>query len=121
MPKVMQDQMKRPSGSRSFSTSARRLQPELQGKEFDDASASVVANMISQVNQQATELHPGLKFEAPENLPKTENFRKRYETIVEQFTKLLMQDGKLSKAQNVCSLCRGTFLFERINTDGFLG
>ncbi|PWY85382.1 plasma membrane phosphate transporter Pho87 [Aspergillus eucalypticola CBS 122712] len=111
MPKVMQDQMKRPSGSRSFSTSARRLQPELQGKEFDDASASVVANMISQVNQQATELHPGLKFEVPENLPKTENFRKRYETIVEQFTKLLMQDGKLSKAQNTMA-----FILDHLRT-----
>ncbi|GLA24083.1 low-affinity phosphate transporter [Aspergillus niger] len=111
MPKVMQDQMKRPSGSRSFSTSARRLQPELQGKELDDASASVVANMISQVNQQATELHPGLKFEAPQNLPKTENFRKRYETIVEQFTKLLMQDGKLSKAQNTMA-----FILDHLRT-----
>ncbi|OOF97206.1 hypothetical protein ASPCADRAFT_206029 [Aspergillus carbonarius ITEM 5010] len=98
-PKVMQDQMNRPSGTRSFSTSARRLQPEVEGKNFDDASAAMVANMISEVNQQAAELHPGLKFPAPGSIPRTENFRKRYETIVEQFTKLLMQDGKLSKAQ----------------------
>ena len=96
--------MNRPSGTRSFSTSARRLQPEVEGKNFDDASAAMVANMISEVNQQAAELHPGLKFPAPGSIPRTENFRKRYETIVEQFTKLLMQDGKLSKAQKVYEL-----------------
>ncbi|KAL5359656.1 SPX domain-containing protein [Aspergillus floccosus] len=100
-PKVMQDQMKGPSGTRSFSTSTRRRQADLQGQNagFDDQTAAVVANMISQVDQQAAELHPGLKFEAPETLPKTENFRTRYDSLLEQFTKLLMRDGKLSKAQ----------------------
>ncbi|PTU23262.1 hypothetical protein P175DRAFT_0499799 [Aspergillus ochraceoroseus IBT 24754] len=55
--------------------------------------------MISQVAQQAAELGPGLKFAAPETLPKSENFRTRYEPLLEQFTKLLMRDGKLSAAQ----------------------
>lgn len=97
--------MKGPSGSRSFSTSTRRSQADLQnqgGAGFDEQTASVVANMISQVNLKTEELHPGLKFEAPETLPKSENFRKRYDSLLEQFTKLLMRDGKLSMAQKVC-------------------
>ena len=35
-------------------------------------------------------------------LPPGSNLRKRYEPIVDQVTKLLMQDGKLSVAQRVC-------------------
>ncbi|PYH79902.1 plasma membrane phosphate transporter Pho87 [Aspergillus uvarum CBS 121591] len=99
-PKVMQDQMKNQSSKRSFSTSARRMQPEVQGSaNFDDASAALVANMVSQVNKQAAELHPGLKFEAPSKpLGKTDNFRSRYDGLLEQLTKQLMRDGKLSKA-----------------------
>ena len=112
-PKVMQDMMKKQSGgTRSFSTSARRLQEDVQaskdngggmgGLPGDEASAALVANMISQVDHSAAELHTGLKFSAPEPLPKTENFRTRYEPLLDQFTKLLMQDGKLALAQKVC-------------------
>ena len=45
----------------------------------------------------------GLKFPMPWNirLPKTENFRTRYDTVLDQFTKLLMRSGKLTKAQKV--------------------
>ncbi|KAE8145872.1 ribosomal protein S7 domain-containing protein [Aspergillus avenaceus] len=101
MPKVMQDQIKSSTGTRSFSTSTRRNQTELhdQGKNIDEQTAAVMASMISQVNQQAEELHAGIKFDPVEPLPKTENFRTRYESLLEQFTKLLMEDGKLSKAQ----------------------
>jgi hypothetical protein len=103
MPKVMQDQIKSTTGTRSFSTSARRSQTDLhaQGNAFDEQTAAVMASMISQVNQQAEELHTGIKFDFVETLPKTENFRTRYDSLLEQFTKLLMQDGKLSKAQKV--------------------
>lgn len=111
MPKVMQDQLKK-SGSRSFSTSARSRLPELQNTESqDEISASVLADMIQQVNEQAAARLPeGLKFDVPV-LPaqkKTLNFRKRYDTMQEQFTKMLMQDGKLARAQKVglpVSLC----------------
>lgn len=99
------------NGTRSFSTSTRRLQQDLQhggvgglGADADQAGAAMVANMISQVDHAAAELHTGLKFPAPEPLPKSENFRTRYEPLLEQFTKLLMQDGKLTAAQKVCSL-----------------
>lgn len=68
----------------------------------DDRSTSVVANMIAQATQEAVERQPGLKFDMPElPLPRTENFRHRYDPLVEQFTKLLMEDGKLSLAQKV--------------------
>ncbi|GIJ84485.1 low-affinity phosphate transporter [Aspergillus pseudoviridinutans] len=111
MPKVMQDQLKRSSGNRSFSTFTRRYQPDLQGQDLADPSAAVVANMINQVNQEVAELHPGLKFPAPESLPKTENFRERYDSLLEQFTKLLMRDGKLSKAQKNMS-----FILDHLRT-----
>ena len=98
---------KQSGGSRSFSTSARRLQ-DVQASKGDlpseEASAALVANMISQVDHGAAEMHTGLKFQAPEALPKTENFRTRYEPLLDQFTKLLMHDGKLALAQKVCLL-----------------
>ncbi|PYH93891.1 plasma membrane phosphate transporter Pho87 [Aspergillus ellipticus CBS 707.79] len=97
-PKVMQDQMKRPSGSRSFSTSATRMQAGLEQNSIDEASAALVGDMIAHVNEQAME-RTGLKYDVPADLPRTENFRKRYDTLVDQFTKMLMRDGKLSKAQ----------------------
>ena len=103
---------KQSGGTRSFSTSARRLQEDVQaskdngggmgGLPGDEASAALVANMISQVDHSAAELHTGLKFSAPEPMPRTENFRTRYEPLLDQFTKLLMQDGKLALAQKVC-------------------
>jgi hypothetical protein len=108
MPKVMQDQLKKSAGgSRSFSTSARSRLPDVQNTEpQDDISAAVLADMIQQVNEQAAARLPeGLKFDVPV-LPaqkKTLNFRKRYDTMQEQFTKMLMQDGKLARAQKVGS------------------
>lgn len=104
---------KSPSGSRSFSTSSVRRsldqfqhqQPQGQQpgseKPSDEVSAAMVANMIAQVDHGAAEKLTGLKFPMPEELPKTENFRTRYEPLLEQFTKLLMEDGKLSRAQKV--------------------
>ncbi|KAJ5636676.1 uncharacterized protein N7484_009989 [Penicillium longicatenatum] len=105
MPKVMQDQFKKPRGSRSFSTSARTLSPETQGFESsNDASVAMLASMIDQVNSQAAERIPGLIFEKPEAPTKTHNFRKRYDSMQDQFTKMLMQDGKLARAQKNMSI-----------------
>ncbi|KAJ9272430.1 hypothetical protein DTO212C5_1615 [Paecilomyces variotii] len=101
-PKVLQAQIKGSKGTRSYSTSARLRQQELKNSVAgpDDRSTSVVANMIAQATQEAVERQPGLKFDMPElPLPRTENFRHRYDPLVEQFTKLLMEDGKLSLAQ----------------------
>lgn len=106
-PKIMQDMMKKnPSGGRSFSTSIRRAleherQPQPQPQP-DEASAALVANMIAEADLTAAEKVTGLKFALPDEMPKTENFRTRYEPLLEQFTKLLMEDGKLTRAQKVC-------------------
>ncbi|KAJ5586869.1 uncharacterized protein N7459_002634 [Penicillium hispanicum] len=106
MPKVMQDQIKKASkGSRSFSTSARSYMPDVENIQPNhDASAAVLAGMIEQVNEQAVERIPGLKFDMPEIPAKTLNFRKRYDTMQDQFTKMLMQDGKLARAQKNMSI-----------------
>lgn len=46
--------------------------------------------------------HQGHKFGLPDlPLPPGSNLRKRYDTLVDQVTKLLMRDGKLSVAQRV--------------------
>lgn len=107
MPKIMQDELKK-SGTRSFSTSARSRMPEVDGfapgNEGPSAeAAAALASMIEQVQSQAVEENPGLKFDepiVPQNI-KTLNYRNRYDTLQDQFTKLLMEDGKLTKAQKV--------------------
>ncbi|KAL2698913.1 hypothetical protein AAEP93_010301 [Penicillium crustosum] len=122
MPKVMRDALKKSGGSRSFSTSARSLMNDLQGTEpnneanlipnvsglkgASDEAAAALASMIEQVQGQALEENPGLKFDppaVPEDL-KTLNFRKRYDTMQDQFTKMMMESGKLTKAQKNMSL-----------------
>lgn len=119
MPKVMRDALKKSGGSRSFSTSARSLMNDLQGVEpnseanlipnvpglegASDEAAAALASMIEQVQGQALEENPGLKFDppaVPEDM-KTLNFRKRYDTMQDQFTKMMMESGKLTKAQKV--------------------
>ncbi|KAL4751236.1 hypothetical protein BDW72DRAFT_95951 [Aspergillus terricola var. indicus] len=106
-PKVFQDQMKKPSGSRSFSTSTGRSQFEERKGAATNSTPSMseadqtalLKSMITQVTEETQALMPGLKFPAPESIPRTENFRYRYEPVVEQFTKNLMRDGKLATAQ----------------------
>ncbi|KAJ5403480.1 hypothetical protein N7509_003351 [Penicillium cosmopolitanum] len=107
MPKVMQDQLKK--GTRSFSTSARSRLPEIQNSQAEgDASAAMLASMIQGVEEQAAERIPGLKFAEPEAPRGTLNFRKRYDTMQDQFTKMLMQDGKLARAQKNMSIILDT-------------
>jgi ribosomal protein S7 len=109
MPKVMQDQIKKNSGSRSFSTSARSRLPDVQetNSAREDPSIAMVASMIGQVTERAqgqeAETPSGLKFDPPVSPANTRtlNFRKRYDTLQEQFTKMIMEDGKLSRAQKV--------------------
>jgi hypothetical protein len=110
MPKVMQDQLKK--GRRSFSTSARSRLPETQNSQPEsDASAAMLASMIQGVEEQAAERIPGLKFAEPEAPRGTLNFRKRYDTMQDQFTKMLMQDGKLARAQKVRNV--SSFVFTK--------
>lgn len=120
MPKVMRDQLKKSGGSRSFSTSARSLMSDLEGNKptneanviagmpglegASDEAAAALASMIEQAQGQALEENPGLKFDppvVPQDM-RTLNFRKRYDTLQDQFTKMMMESGKLTKAQRVC-------------------
>ncbi|KAK2873532.1 hypothetical protein FQN49_002272 [Arthroderma sp. PD_2] len=113
MPKVLRDEFvsgQSGSGSkRSFSTSSRLRQEERKGVEnaaSNDPSAAAVADMLAASNRgEAVEVEQeaipeGFKFEPPTlPLPPNEHLRRRYEPLLEQFTKLIMKDGKLSLAQ----------------------
>ncbi|QGA20517.1 hypothetical protein EYB26_008222 [Talaromyces marneffei] len=98
-PKVIRDEAAK-KGTRSYSTSARLFQEATQQPtRAEDPSIATVASMIDLATERAAENLPGLKFGMPAPLPKTENYKSRYDPVVEQFTKLLMEDGKLSRAQ----------------------
>lgn len=85
-PKIIQEEAKQssPSGTRSFSTSARR-------------SADVMAS--SQGFEMETQ-DDGFGLPALP-LPSNANMKYRYDPVVKQVTNLLMKDGKLSVAQRV--------------------
>lgn len=85
-PQVLQEELKAssPKGSRSYSTStSRRAQ--------------------AMINPESAEVqNEGHIFGLPElPLPSTSHLKHRYDPIIHQVTNLLMQDGKLSKAQRV--------------------
>ena len=106
----MRDQISKSGGggsSRSYSTSARLgqmdQQQQQQSGQVDPSVASVASMLYNPKQSAAAAMEPGYKFEVP-NMPwpRTENVKRRYDPLVEQFTKLLMRDGKLSLAQKVC-------------------
>ena len=82
--------------SRSFSTSARRPAEETQMVEFQESRA---------VGLDYPDAGLGHKFPLPdmENWKATDHLRRRYDPVVDQVTKSLMRDGKLSVAQKVNS------------------
>jgi len=89
-PQVLKEQPKSDpaKGTRSFSTSARRRQEALI--KHDETRAP---------------LPTGLKFDLPpEVMQKAGNLRYRYDEVVDQITKMLMKDGKLSAAQRNINL-----------------
>lgn len=112
-PKVMQDSIKdgkgaanaKPSGSRSFSTFARRQQEDLSSMsgqpEFD---ASMIPSSEQRAVFAAETKVPALghKFPLPERPIAPEDCHKdkyRYDSVVNQVTNLIMQDGKKAAAQ----------------------
>lgn len=125
MPKIMQDELKK-SGTRSFSTSARSRMPEVDASGSQDQNAipdlpgipdasadspgrqpetfdSIIQKLQDLPEPVDVEKNPGLKFNEPvlpENV-KTLNYRNRYDTLQDQFTKMMMRSGKLTRAQNV--------------------
>ncbi|KAK2765769.1 hypothetical protein FQN53_006837 [Emmonsiellopsis sp. PD_33] len=112
-PKVLRDQMaaaaaasSKPSGSRSFSTSARLRESIFKHASNDaaageDPSVAAVRDMIAEATggkiQEAES--KGYKFDIPDKLPRSEHLKHRYDPMLDQFTKMLMRDGKLSAAQ----------------------
>jgi small subunit ribosomal protein S7 len=111
LPKVMKDSLKaaKPSGTRSFSTSAIRRQDErFSGMEVDSSidpaiiggGTSIMANPM--IMEPAK---PGVKFGLPAlPLPSDLNLHHRYDPLIEQFTGLLIQHGKKGVAQRVLLL-----------------
>ncbi|KAH0168382.1 ribosomal protein S7, partial [Aureobasidium melanogenum] len=95
----------KPSGTRSFSTYARRNQElsEHNDNPFDDAliaNTNFSAQELSGPATPVTAAPVGHKFGLPA-LPLPSNAHKdyRYDPVVRQFTNLMMQHGKLSVAQ----------------------
>ena len=80
--------------SRSFSTSARRSAVEAQLAEFQDTRA---------VGIDYPDAGLGYKFPLPDmgSWKPTDHLRRRYDPVIDQVTKSLMRDGKLSAAQRV--------------------
>ena len=97
---------KTPSGSRSFSSSARRNSLELRSAPSSDLPPPDVAQFRGTKGVGLEDPDPGLghKFPIPDLKPlgQAVNFKKRYDPVVEQVTRSLMKDGKLSRAQKVC-------------------
>jgi hypothetical protein len=115
-PEVMKQDMqnnatsttKSPSNSRSFSTSTRRNSLELRSTPSSEIPPPSSAEMVQFQESRIIGLeYPdagfGHKFPIPDlkSLGKAVNFKKRYDPVVEQVTRSLMKDGKLSRAQKV--------------------
>ncbi|KAJ9607125.1 hypothetical protein H2200_008197 [Cladophialophora chaetospira] len=92
-----------PSGSRSFSTSARRSSLELQPRAGSEGPPPDMAQFQETriVGLEYPDAGFRHKFPIPDLKPlgKAVNFKKRYDPVVEQVTRSLMKDGKLSRAQ----------------------
>ncbi|KPI34703.1 uncharacterized protein AB675_9444 [Cyphellophora attinorum] len=103
--------------TRAYSTTARRLQTEQTESSASSAAADRQAMIQAfttpakfeetrAVGLQYPDAGPGHKFPLPdtENFPITNHLRRRYDPVVDQFTKMIMRDGKLARAQKNMSL-----------------
>ena len=106
-PKVMQEspESAHPKGSRQFSTSARHRAQEVSQSQSADTDGEAAQELMGFASSRAVQGYgegQGHLFGLPDlPLPSKQHIRHRYDPIVEQFTNLLMQDGKLSRAQRV--------------------
>lgn len=116
-PQVLKKDIKQSTGAggqkRSFSTSARRCQTEVYGSSTGDAlpESMLVSSSANPatfeetraVGLQYPDAGPGHKFPLPntEQWQITDHLRRRYDPVVDQFTKMIMRDGKLARAQKV--------------------
>lgn len=68
-------------------------------------AAQASAELASLQNKGAEDEKPDHKFPLPElPLPPNSQLKERYHPVLGQFVRLLMRDGKLSRAQRVCLL-----------------
>jgi small subunit ribosomal protein S7 len=109
LPKVMKDALKKPSGTRSFSTSAfQRQDTSLSGMESESSvDPSIIESGTSVLSNPATTetAKPGVKFGLPAlPLPSELNRHHRYDPLIEQFTGVIMRHGKKGVAQRVITL-----------------
>lgn len=104
-PKVLQDDIKNsnsPSGSRSYSTSAWR---SADGLELSSAESIGLPPSMTFQDIKHELGGEGHKFGMPRTpLARTDHFKRRYDPVVEQLSKILMKDGKLATAQRVATL-----------------
>ncbi|OAL25390.1 hypothetical protein AYO20_10500 [Fonsecaea nubica] len=94
---------KSPSGTRSFSTAARRNAAEMETVSSLEGPRDHLVQFQDTrvVGLEYPDAGFGHKFGLPDLKPlgKAVNFKRRYDPVVEQVTRSLMRDGKLSRAQ----------------------
>ncbi|KAI0377707.1 ribosomal protein S7 [Hypomontagnella monticulosa] len=78
--------------------------PEVFAPNFLNAEAIAALEKAAAGQDIHGEGEEGLLFAMPEKLGKNQKLQDRYHPVVDQVTKLLMRDGKLSKAQRDMSL-----------------
>lgn len=84
-----------------------QAEPELEPLEvfapnFLNAEAIAALQRTAAGEEQFREFEEGLIFDRPVSPTKNDKLQDRYHPVVHQITRLLMKDGKLSKAQRVC-------------------
>ncbi|KAK5944138.1 hypothetical protein PMZ80_003419 [Knufia obscura] len=98
VPQVMKDEMQSPGSGqkRSYSTSARRLATA----EMVQSQSQISENGLIQ-GMEYPDAGPGHKFPLPDvsDVSRLDHLKRRYDPVVEQVTKSIMRDGKLSIAQ----------------------
>ncbi|KAI0888166.1 ribosomal protein S7 [Annulohypoxylon maeteangense] len=78
--------------------------PEIFAQNFLNEEAIAALQKASEGYNVYDEEAEGLLFDKPEKVGKNEQLQNRYHPVVDQVTKLLMKDGKLSKAQRHMTL-----------------
>ncbi|KAI5300533.1 hypothetical protein KEM56_002374, partial [Ascosphaera pollenicola] len=100
-PKVVQDKLnpKPPAGTRSYSTAAEPSAADNGAAPLPGATP--MEQLIAVMENKPEAPIQGLKFGMPPTPDyATGHFRKRYDPVLDQFTKMLMRDGKLARAEN---------------------
>ncbi|KAI0898969.1 ribosomal protein S7 [Annulohypoxylon nitens] len=78
--------------------------PEIFAPNFLNAQAIAALERASEGEDYFEEEAEGLLFDMPDKVGQNEQLQGRYDPVVDQITKILMRDGKLSKAQRHMSL-----------------